>query len=607
MKTGMQPIANLCNKLPRLVRDVAAACGREVRLEMEGIDTELDRTVIEAIRDPLTHLVRNAIDHGIETPDVRVAKGKSAEGRLLVRAFHEGGKVVLEVTDDGGGLSVERIRERGLKAGLVPPERVPLLTDRDWIHLIFTPGFSTAEKVTSVSGRGVGMDVVKTNVERIGGTIEVDSTPGKGSTMRICIPLTLAIVPALIVAAGGERYAIPQVNLLELLRTQGDAGENAIAKVYDAQVYRYRDTLLPLVFLHDALQIEGAVQASLTESGHAALNIAVLHAEGCTFGIVVDEILSSQEIVVKALVDSLRQTPVFSGATILGDGRVALILDAPGLARRCGVGATGAARGVVPMRTALEPETQTQTFVLFRIRDDRWVAIPLSDVARLEELPRAAVERGGRPKGGSVSRRPDAADPAPRTLRGNRRRDHALRVDSLPFPSGGGARGGRGARGSGRRGDSGAGGAELRDRCRHRPARRHRLGRHSGARHRRSRYSGASGPGRDPGFRFALDGGGSVAMAEDQLLCTFRLAGHLIGIEISAVQEVLRQQEITRLPLASPAVRGVINLRGRIVPAIDLRRCFDMEPAVRVEASPNIVVRGGTTSSVAFWSTKSET
>ena len=395
MKTRMQPIANLCNKLPRLVRDVAAACGREVRLEMEGIDTELDRTVIEAIRDPLTHLVRNAIDHGIETPDVRVARGKSAEGKLLVRAFHEGGKVIVEVTDDGGGLSVERIRERGIKAGLVPPERIPLLTDRDWIHLIFTPGFSTAEKVTSVSGRGVGMDVVKTNVERIGGTIEVDSIPGKGSTMRICIPLTLAIIPALVVAAGDERYAIPQVNLLELLRTQGDVGENAIAKVYDAQVYRYRDTLLPLVFLHDALQIEGAVQASLTESGQASLNIAVLHAEGCTFGLVVDEILSSQEIVVKPLVDSLRQTQVFSGATILGDGRVALILDAPGLARHCGVGATGATGRIMPIRNVMEPITETQTFVLFRIRNDWWVAIPLSDVARLEELPRAAVERVG--------------------------------------------------------------------------------------------------------------------------------------------------------------------------------------------------------------------
>ena len=396
MKTRMQPIANLCNKLPRLVRDVAAACGREVRLEMEGIDTELDRTVIEAIRDPLTHLVRNAIDHGIEVPETRVARGKPAEGRLLVRAYHEGGKVIVEVTDDGGGLPVDRIRERAILAGLVPPERVSRMTDRDWINHIFTPGFSTADKVTSVSGRGVGMDVVKTNVERIGGTIEVDSTPEVGSTMRICIPLTLAIIPALVVSAGGERYAIPQVNILELIRTQGEAGENAIAKVYNAQVYRYRDTLLPLVFLHDALQIEGAIEAALTDSGQPALNIAVLHAEGGTFGLVVDEIIASQEIVVKALSDSLRQTPVFSGATILGDGRVALILDVPGLARHAGVGALGARRSVAPIAEAVdwigEP---TRTVVLFSVGDDWRVAIPLAGVARLEELPRAAVERVG--------------------------------------------------------------------------------------------------------------------------------------------------------------------------------------------------------------------
>jgi two-component system chemotaxis sensor kinase CheA len=398
MKTRMQPIGNLCNKLPRLVRDVAAACGREVQLEMEGIDTELDRTVIEAIRDPLTHLVRNAIDHGIESPEERVARGKPAEGRLLLRAYHEGGKVIVEVSDDGGGLSVERIREKGLRAGLVPSERVPQMTDHDWINLIFTPGFSTADKVTSVSGRGVGMDVVRTNVERIGGTIEVNSSLGVGTTMRICIPLTLAIIPALIVAAGGERYAIPQVSLLELVRTHGDAGESAVSQVYDAQVYRYRDRLLPLVFLHDALQIGGAVQASLTDSGQAALNIAVLHADGKSFGLVVDEILSSQEIVVKALTESLKQTPVFSGATILGDGRVALILDVPGLARHCGVGSPGSGKSAAPSQGSVEaPAGPTQTLVLFRLRDDWRVAIPLSGVARLEELPRASVERvGGR-------------------------------------------------------------------------------------------------------------------------------------------------------------------------------------------------------------------
>ncbi|TMQ67104.1 MAG: chemotaxis protein CheA [Candidatus Eisenbacteria bacterium] len=389
MRTRMQPIANLCNKLPRLVRDLAAACGREVRLEMDGIDTELDRTVIEAIRDPLTHLVRNAIDHGIEAPEERAARGKPVEGILAVRAFHEGGKVILEVSDDGGGLDVERIRERALHAGLVPPDRVPSMTDRDWVNVIFTPGFSTADRVTSVSGRGVGMDVVRTNVERIGGTIDVESTPGAGTTMKICIPLTLAIIPALLVSAGGERYAIPQVNLLEVVR----AHIEDIASVYDAQVYRYREILLPLVFLRDTLEIGGSIDDEDTKS---ALHIAILSAEGVTFGLVVDEILSSQEIVVKPLADSLKQAAAFSGATILGDGRVALILDVPGLARHSGVAASTIGSHTPATRAPIEPlRDPAQTLVLFRIRDNWRVAIPLSGVARLEELAPSSIERVG--------------------------------------------------------------------------------------------------------------------------------------------------------------------------------------------------------------------
>ena len=390
MKTRMQPIASLCNKLPRLVRDVAAACGREVRLEMDGIDTELDRTVIEAIRDPLTHLVRNAIDHGIESSEERAARGKPVEGKLVVRAFHEGGKVILEVSDDGGGLNVERIRERALGAGLVLAERAPSMTDRDWVNVIFTPGFSTADRVTSVSGRGVGMDVVRTNVERIGGTIDVESTPGAGTSMKICIPLTLAIIPALLVSAGGERYAIPQVNLLELVRAQIED----IANVYDAQVYRYREILLPLVFLRETLQIGGGTEAG--PAAKAAVHIAVLGAEGVTFGLVVDEIHASQEIVVKPLADSLKHASVFSGATILGDGRVALILDVPGLARQSGVAAATIGTRAAATRGSIEPlHDPTRTLVLFRLRDNWRVAIPLSGVARLEELPRASVERVG--------------------------------------------------------------------------------------------------------------------------------------------------------------------------------------------------------------------
>lgn len=389
MKTRMQPIANLCNKLPRLVRDLSLACGKEVRLELEGIDTELDRTIIDAIRDPLTHLIRNAIDHGIEPHDARVARGKPAEGRVLVRAYHEGGKVHLEVSDDGDGLPIARIREKALRAGLVTQERIARMTDRDWAQLIFQPGFSTAERVTNVSGRGVGMDVVKTNVERIGGAIEVDSQPGKGATVRIRIPLTLAIVPALIVSAAGERYAIPQVNLLELVRVEGDLASISIATAVDASLLRYRGGLLPLVDLRDALAVP-ADDAFPTPTG--ARPIAVLQADGVTFGLLVDAVETSQEIVVKSLGDPLRQIPVFAGATILGDGKVALILDVPGLARHSGISVRGHA--AVEEMEAEAPVVPTQTLILCRAGGFP-VAIPQSDIARLEEFPRGMVERLG--------------------------------------------------------------------------------------------------------------------------------------------------------------------------------------------------------------------
>ncbi|HET7498860.1 MAG TPA: chemotaxis protein CheA [Candidatus Eisenbacteria bacterium] len=391
MKTRMQPIANLCNKLPRLVRDLSIACGKEVRLELEGIDTELDRTIIDAIRDPLTHLIRNAIDHGIETSEARLARGKAAEGRILVRAYHEGGKVHLEVTDDGDGLPIARIREKATRAGLVPAERIPRMSDRDWAQLIFQPGFSTAERVTNVSGRGVGMDVVKTNVERIGGAIEVDSQPGRGATVRIRIPLTLAIVPALIVAAAGERYAIPQVNLLELIRVEGDLASISITTAVDASLLRYRGGLLPLVDLRDALHVP-ADDAFPTPAG--ARPIAVLQADGATFGLVVDAVETSQEIVVKSLGDPLRQIPVFAGATILGDGKVALILDVPGLARHCGITVRGHAAMEEVVDETPAPVVPTQTLILCRAGGYP-VAIPQSDIARLEEFPRGTIERLG--------------------------------------------------------------------------------------------------------------------------------------------------------------------------------------------------------------------
>lgn len=401
MKTRMQPIGTLCNKLPRLVRDVASACDKKVRLELEGTDTELDRTILDAVRDPLTHLVRNAIDHGIETPAERAARGKPEEGRLLIRAFHEGGKVHVEVADDGGGISIERVRDRALQAQLIAQDRASAMTERDWANVIFLPGFSTAEKVTNVSGRGVGMDVVKTNVERIGGTIDVDSTVGQGTTMRIRIPLTLAIVPALIVTAGGERYAIPQVNLVELIRVERSEVEARVPEAFDAPVLRYRDGLLPLLELRAVLHVPGSdptrvAVAAKTPAGERddAISIAVLHADGVTVGLVVDTIEASQEIVVKPLGEPLRQIAVFAGATILGDGAVALILDVPGLARQAGLTVrSGAVAGAVavdaPARSSL---FAPRTLVLCRA-GARWtVAIPQEQIARLEEIPRRLLE-----------------------------------------------------------------------------------------------------------------------------------------------------------------------------------------------------------------------
>ncbi len=262
MKTRMQPIGNIWSKFPRTVRDVALGCGKQVRIEMEGKETELDKTIIEAIKDPLTHIVRNSVDHGIETPDVRCAAGKNPEGLLFLRAFHEGGQVNIEITDDGAGLNYEKIRGKAVQKALVSADQASRMTEREIAKLIFLPGFSTAEKVTNVSGRGVGMDVVKTNIEKIGGTVDVQSKPGQGSTVRMKIPLTLAIIPALIVTSAGDRYAIPQVSLLELVRMEGEQARKGIEHVDGAPVYRLRGRLLPLVYLNRELRVETAVGGS---------------------------------------------------------------------------------------------------------------------------------------------------------------------------------------------------------------------------------------------------------------------------------------------------------------------------------------------------------
>ncbi len=283
MKTRMQPIGNIWGQFPRTVRDVALGCGKEVNIEMEGKETELDKTIIEAIKDPLTHLVRNSVDHGIELPEERVKAGKDRSGRLILRAFHEGGQVNIEISDDGAGLNPDRIRKKAAERAVITAEQAARMTEREIFNLIFLPGFSTAEKITNVSGRGVGMDVVKTNVEKIGGTVDVQSTLGRGTTVRVKIPLTLAIIPALVVTCGGDRYAIPQVSLLELVRLEPDEVAKGIEMVQGAPVHRLRGRLLPLVYLSRVLELAWVAEPQ-SRAGNA-VNIVVLQAEGRPFGL----------------------------------------------------------------------------------------------------------------------------------------------------------------------------------------------------------------------------------------------------------------------------------------------------------------------------------
>jgi len=387
MKTRMQPIGNVWNKFPRVVRDLAAACGKQVRVEMAGAETELDRTIIEAIKDPLTHVVRNSVDHGIETPEVRRAIGKSPEGCIFLRAFHEGGQVNIEISDDGNGINPEKIRNKALQKGLVTAEQAVRMSEREIINLIFAPGLSTAEKITNVSGRGVGMDVVKTNIEKIGGTVDVQSKSGHGTTLKVKIPLTLAIIPALMVTTGGDRYAIPQVSLLELVRIRGREAGERIEMVHGAPVYRLRGNLLPLVYLNRELNVESKTRSS-------AVNMVVLQADGQQFGLVVDGINDSKDIVVKPLGKHLKGISAFSGATILGDGKVALILDVIGISQSANVVSETRQQAMNSMTSSsLEAGGERQALLICRHNKIDRIGIPLSMVARLEQFPISTVEK----------------------------------------------------------------------------------------------------------------------------------------------------------------------------------------------------------------------
>lgn len=386
MKTRMQPIGNVWNKLPRVVRDLATAFGKKIRLELEGSDTELDKTIIEAIKDPLTHIIRNSIDHGIEVPEIRLKSGKAAEGLLKVRAFHEGGQVNIEITDDGAGIDLGAVKKRAQEKGLLTSEQARNISERELTAMIFQPGFSTAAKVTNVSGRGVGMDVVRTNIERIGGTVDIQSIAGDGTTLRMKIPLTLAIIPALIASSAGERFAIPQVSLVELVRLSAEEAKSAIEHIQGVPVYRLRGRLLPLLYLEKELQLE-------LQNHDGAVNIAVLQSDNHQFGLIVDKINDTEEIVVKPLGKLLKGLSCFAGATVMGDGRVALILDIVGLAQHANLVADTASSSTKTTEVTGAVD-QSTAWLLFRV-GARKMAMPLAEVARLEEFSVSMIERSG--------------------------------------------------------------------------------------------------------------------------------------------------------------------------------------------------------------------
>jgi two-component system chemotaxis sensor kinase CheA len=390
MKTRMQPIGNAWQKLPRIVRDLANELGKKIELVMKGAETELDRQVLELIKDPLTHMVRNSGDHGLETPDQRRAAGKPETGRVMLNAYHEGGHIIIEIGDDGRGLPAEKIRQKVLNQGLATEAELAGMSEREIQHFIFRAGFSTAAAITSVSGRGVGMDVVKTNVEKIGGTIELRSVEGKGTTFFIKIPLTLAIVSALIVEAGKERFAIPQIGVVELVRA--GSGGSTIERIDQTPVMRLRDRLLPLVSLSKLLKLDDAEMVREEDAGF----VVVTQVGPNVFGIIVDKVFDTEEIVVKPVAPILRHVTMFSGNTILGDGSVIMILDPNGIARATGVGADGPAEdagradGLTGSRS-----TERTALLLFRAGDDTPKAVPLGLVSRLEDLPAESIEMSG--------------------------------------------------------------------------------------------------------------------------------------------------------------------------------------------------------------------
>ncbi len=406
MQARMQPVGHLFSKFPRMVRDLAILCGRQVRIEFVGQETGLDKSLLEAIRDPLTHAVRNAVDHGIEPPEERVKAGKPPEGVVRLRAFQQHGLVVIEVIDDGAGISTERVLAKAIERGLATPEQAEAMTQREVMQLIFAPGFSTAQTVTNVSGRGIGLDVVRNNVEKVGGSVEMESHVGAGTTVRMRVPLTLAIVPALVLQSGGESFALPQNSLVELVYVARREAEQAVERMGASEIYRLRGGLLPLVRLDRLLGLKQS--ADVEEIG---FYIAVVESEGRRFGLVVDDLKAPEEIVVKPLCAELRAVGLFSGATVLGNGMLALILDVAAMGARSGVRPAVEERKISNAELAETEAARTEaaqiemqsSMVVYETGKDRSaegdngkrMAMPLSVVERIARVPLSEIEYAG--------------------------------------------------------------------------------------------------------------------------------------------------------------------------------------------------------------------
>jgi two-component system chemotaxis sensor kinase CheA len=394
MRTRMQPIGNVFNKFPRIVRDMARNLDKQVELIIKGEEVELDKNIVENMGDPLTHLIRNAVDHGIEIPSVRKSTGKEGEGKLILSAYHEGGQVNIDITDDGAGIDANRLKARACEKGLLSKSEVDLMSERDALNLIFLPGLSTASKVTDLSGRGVGMDVVKTNFEKIGGIIDVQSESGKGTTINIKLPLTLAIIPSLLVKTGQERYAIPQMNLVELVKIKGGEVKNKIEAIHGIEVFRLRGRLLPLLRLSSVLHGDNG---NITSNGQD-VNIVVLAAGNTRYGLIVDGLQDSEEIVVKPLGRHMKDCKCYAGATIMGDGRVALILDIQGIANYSGLVQEEELSVMEEMDRKEDIDVKdAQSVLLFNNGTREQFAISLSLVSRIDRIMSSEIESiGGR-------------------------------------------------------------------------------------------------------------------------------------------------------------------------------------------------------------------